>query len=97
MIKCILNPFLSEKREVPHFVGGDQIEAVSFFHQSLPGYAYTPLLKLEGLAAKFKINSLILKDESQRFELKAFGFGGKLCHSQRNTTLAGIERRKSLL
>ena len=72
MIKCILNPFLSEQREVPHFVGGDQIEAVSFFHQSLPGYAYTPLLKLEGLAAKFKINSLILKDESQRFGLKAF-------------------------
>ena len=50
MIKCILNPFLSEKREVPHLVGGDEIEAVSFFHQSLPGYKYTPLLKLEGLA-----------------------------------------------
>jgi diaminopropionate ammonia-lyase len=72
MIKYMLNPFLSEKREVPHVVGGDQIDAVSFFHQSLPGYAYTPLLKLEGLAAKIKINSLILKDESQRFGLKAF-------------------------
>ena len=42
------------------------------FHRTIPGYAPTPLTALERLAAYFGVRSLHVKDESQRFGLKAF-------------------------
>ena len=42
------------------------------FHQSIPGYAPTPLLKLDGLAGDLGIGSIYVKDESKRFDVKAF-------------------------
>ena len=72
IIECMLNPFLSAQREAPNFVNTDRIKAVKIFHQSLPGYRVTPLVELEALAARLGIDSLMIKDESQRFELKAF-------------------------
>lgn len=41
-------------------------------HQSLPGYAPTPIVKLDSLAEELGIGSICLKDESHRFGLKAF-------------------------
>ncbi len=42
------------------------------FHRSLPGYRPTPLLLLRGLAARLGLGGIQLKDESRRFDLKAF-------------------------
>ena len=42
------------------------------FHRTIPGYAPTPLTALDRLAAHFGLRSLYVKDESQRFGLKAF-------------------------
>ena len=42
------------------------------FHQALPGYAPTPLRSLPNLAAKLGLGELLVKDESQRFGIKAF-------------------------
>ncbi|QBH98148.1 diaminopropionate ammonia-lyase [Limnobaculum zhutongyuii] len=42
------------------------------FHRSIPGYAPTPLYNLPALSEKLGVKSICLKDESQRFVLKAF-------------------------
>jgi diaminopropionate ammonia-lyase len=42
------------------------------FHRGFRQYAATPLRKLQRLATELGINSLLLKDESQRFGLNAF-------------------------
>ena len=72
MIECILNPFISAEREAPNFASVDRVKAVKIFHQSLPGYVSTPLVKLSECAARLGIDALMVKDESQRFGLKAF-------------------------
>src|SRR6266850_5425959 len=46
--------------------------AVLDYHRSLAGYAPTPLVTLPGIAARFGLGALLLKDESRRFGLKAF-------------------------
>lgn len=45
---------------------------VARFHESLPGYRPTPLVALDGLARRLEITRLWIKDESARFDLKAF-------------------------
>jgi diaminopropionate ammonia-lyase len=42
------------------------------FHQALPGYAPTPLRSLPALAARLGLAEIHVKDESQRFGIKAF-------------------------
>jgi diaminopropionate ammonia-lyase len=72
IIECELNPFLLTDRETPSYASIDKVKAVKIFHQSLPGYLATPLVNLEELASRFGIDALLVKDESQRFDLKAF-------------------------
>ncbi|MBV1911227.1 MAG: diaminopropionate ammonia-lyase [Kangiellaceae bacterium] len=48
------------------------LEQVKCFHQSLPNYKPTPLIKLKSLSAKLGLSDILVKDESQRFELNAF-------------------------
>lgn len=50
------------------FEAGD----VESFHQSIPGYAPTPLISLPGLARKLGVGQIWVKDEAHRFGLKAF-------------------------
>lgn len=45
---------------------------VQAFHQQLPGYCATPLVSLQGLAKAFGVGEIWVKDESSRFNLKAF-------------------------
>jgi diaminopropionate ammonia-lyase len=45
---------------------------VKKFHSSLPNYNSTPLVNLSKLASHLGINKLLIKDESQRFDLNAF-------------------------
>lgn len=45
-------------------------------HQTLPGYAPTPLIELPKIAEQLGVARLFVKDESQRFDLGAFKFLG---------------------
>lgn len=42
------------------------------FHKKIAGYQPTPLCDLKALAALFGVRKILVKDESQRFELNAF-------------------------
>ena len=58
------------------FTESDAQNAVRF-HKSIPGYCETPLVSLQCVAAQHQIKSILVKDESFRFGLKAFkGLGG---------------------
>jgi diaminopropionate ammonia-lyase len=46
------------------------------FHAGLPGYASTPLVDAPGLAAALGVARVLVKDESQRWDLGAFKFLG---------------------
>jgi diaminopropionate ammonia-lyase len=46
------------------------------FHRQLPGYAPTPLAEIPALAAELGVGRLFAKDESARFDLRAFKFLG---------------------
>lgn len=54
------------------FLSREQIQAVTAFHKTLPGYAPTPLVKLDGFAKRMGVGAVFLKDESKRFGLNAF-------------------------
>jgi diaminopropionate ammonia-lyase len=42
------------------------------FHRSLPGYEPTPLRELPDLAARLGLGAVLVKDEAERFGIKAF-------------------------
>lgn len=46
--------------------------SVSKFHHSIPGYKPTPLVTLSALANRLGVAEILVKDESQRFDLNAF-------------------------
>ncbi|MBR1559277.1 MAG: diaminopropionate ammonia-lyase [Clostridia bacterium] len=52
--------------------GMDAARAARDFHRTLPGYAPTPLRRLEALAAEIGVRDILVKDESFRFGLNAF-------------------------
>ncbi len=54
------------------FLAPDAAERVRAFHRSLPGYAATPLVRLDAQAQRLGLAGLWLKDESARFGLDAF-------------------------
>src|ERR1700689_3294009 len=51
-------------------------DSVAAFHRALPGYAPTPLLEAPALAAELGVGRLFVKDESARFDLRAFKYLG---------------------
>ncbi|MCP4009062.1 MAG: diaminopropionate ammonia-lyase [Proteobacteria bacterium] len=54
------------------FANPEAAADVARFHQSLPNYKPTPLVKLACLANRLGLKELLIKDESQRFDLNAF-------------------------
>lgn len=61
----------------PEFLSVKATEPVRRLHQSLPAYRETPLVALDDLAQRLGVKGIYVKDESQRFGLKAFkGLGG---------------------
>lgn len=54
------------------FLHTDQTRKVRRFHQSFPEYQRTPLARLDSLAHKLSVDSILVKDESWRFGLNAF-------------------------
>lgn len=57
--------------------GAENAERVHAFHRQFPGYAATPLVRLQSLAERLGAQAVYVKDESPRFGLNAFkGLGG---------------------
>jgi diaminopropionate ammonia-lyase len=62
---------------LPEFLTESAVSHIRKFHETLPGYRATPLLRLDGLAVKLGVKRIYVKDESKRFGLNAFkGLGG---------------------
>ncbi len=61
----------------PDFLSRRETEPARHIHMSLDDYAPTPLVELKSLAKHCNVRSILVKDESERFGLKAFkGLGG---------------------
>jgi len=72
-ISCLLNDAQHMADSSLFDFANSEIAAnVANFHQSLPNYKPTPLIKLVSLADRLGIEELLIKDESQRFDLNAF-------------------------
>lgn len=56
----------------PRDLSPEAARQVRAFHQTLPGYAPTPLCRLPGLAEALGVRQIYVKDESPRFGLNAF-------------------------
>jgi diaminopropionate ammonia-lyase len=65
-MRAIINPALD-----PTAVPAASDEAAAF-HRGLPGYARTPVHRLDDLAEQLAIAAVLVKDESDRFGLPAF-------------------------
>ena len=64
----------------------EEVERAYTFHKSIPGYAETPLVKLDTLAAHLGVKNVFVKDESYRFGLNAFKVLGGSCAIARHIT-----------
>lgn len=72
--KIGLNLLYQEQKQgtEPTFLTPNAVAKVKAFHLSVPGYQATPLVSLPALAQKLHLGGIYVKDESQRFGLKAF-------------------------
>ncbi len=76
--RILKNPVPSQETALPFTIA--QAEHVLRFHCSLPEYRETELVSLKGVASRYGVDSIFVKDESTRFGLKAFkGLGGTYC------------------
>ncbi len=76
--RCIVHNVSFDHSRLP-FTEKDA-KNVCRFHQSLPDYRETPLLSLSDAASQGGVRSILVKDESSRFGLRAFkGLGGSYC------------------
>lgn len=71
LLELIVNPNAG-RSILPDCCNEETFAAVRAFHETLPGYAPTPLVPLPALAQTLGVKGIYLKDESQRFGLKAF-------------------------
>ncbi len=63
------------KKRLPHYpedLTPDRVKQVRAYHESVDGYAATPLCRLPELAGSLGLKNLYVKDESFRFGLNAF-------------------------
>nr|MCR5182717.1 diaminopropionate ammonia-lyase [Clostridia bacterium] len=75
-IRFVENP-RSFSSEIPYFLSQEDTAQVRRLHYSLMRYCPTPLYDMKALASQLGLGSVLVKDESRRFGLKAFkGLGG---------------------
>ncbi|MEL7656092.1 MAG: diaminopropionate ammonia-lyase [Bacillota bacterium] len=75
-IKILKNENYSSET-LPGFLEQRAVSHIRRFHQTVPGYRATPLVRLDALADKLGVKRIYVKDESKRFGLNAFkGLGG---------------------
>jgi diaminopropionate ammonia-lyase len=60
------------KRKAAHGFSEEAAARVHRFHSQLPSYIPTQLVSLKGLAESWGLGDILVKDESTRFDLKAF-------------------------
>jgi diaminopropionate ammonia-lyase len=73
MCEYAFNPFLTSSPEtVVPVEEAFQQDDIQSFHESIPGYAPSPLVSLQSLATELGVGGIQVKDESHRFGLKAF-------------------------
>ena len=66
-----------DRLTAPAFLSYEATADVRRIHESVPGYAPTPLVELRDYARKNGVRAVLIKDESKRFGLNAFkGLGG---------------------
>lgn len=71
----VLRPREAQVNDAPaelHALGDGEAARAQRFHASIPGYAPTPLKRLDARAAELGLKRLYVKDESARFDLNAF-------------------------
>ena len=74
---AVIEQTSSLREEIPVSFRVPAAEAPRRFHQTVKGYAVTPLVSLPALAAALGVKGIYAKDESKRFSLNAFkGLGG---------------------
>ena len=74
---AVIEQTLSLREGIPASFRVPAAEVPRRFHQTVKGYAVTPLVGLPALAAALGVKGIYAKDESQRFSLNAFkGLGG---------------------
>ena len=71
MVKIAFNNHAAGRSDISAY-GMDTAQKARDFHGSIPGYAPTPLRRLDCLAESLEIKGLYVKDESRRFDLNAF-------------------------
>ncbi|TQV88718.1 diaminopropionate ammonia-lyase [Aliikangiella coralliicola] len=64
--------FSIAEQKINQLISEQEIKQVIQFHQSLPGYQASPLIRLNNLASQLGVQQILVKDESERFDLKAF-------------------------
>ena len=57
---------------MPEFLTPEHAAQVQHFHETIPGYAPTPLVSLADTAKELGVGKIWVKDESKRFGLNAF-------------------------
>ena len=74
LLRWGLNPRARQvvERQLQSFSSAVEVGRARDFHRSLPGYFPTPLVELRSLALELGLNSIMVKDESERFGLQAF-------------------------
>ena len=65
-MRAVVNPAVDQTAVPPPDDGAAP------FHRALPGYAPTPVHRLDGLAAEIGVGAVQIKDESDRLGLPAF-------------------------
>ena len=89
MIKIAINRHASGKADIAAY-GMETAKKARAFHSSIPGYAPTPLRELRCLAESMNVAGIYVKDESRRFDLKAFKvLGGSFAIGSHIASLMG--------
>ncbi|MCW8998463.1 MAG: pyridoxal-phosphate dependent enzyme, partial [Kangiellaceae bacterium] len=94
------NNIITDIGELPRraltLINDSIISEVTQFHQGIPGYRETPLVDLTELAQRFGVKSILVKDESSRFDLKAFkGLGASYAIARLISTYLGCKKNLS--
>lgn len=90
-VKHVENVHCSDEWGAAASFSVDQAKRARAFHESIPSYEPTPLIRLDSLAGKLGIGAVYVKDESARFGLNAFkGLGGSYCVGLMLAEHAGI-------
>lgn len=73
MIEFVINPHMGNPLPLNRDITGILKESNPYsYHKAIRGYKPTPLISLPGMAKRLNLSSLHVKDESERFGLKAF-------------------------